>query len=1050
MHPVEPARDRCPSCGTALAAGASPRLCQPCLLRLALEATVGDEDEALDDGNGETASKIGSTELPAAPGRFADYELIEPIGRGAMGVVFKARQLSLDRLVALKVLDIAGPLPPDAARRFRAEASAAAALRHPSIVTIHEVGVRDGRHYLAMDLVEGPTLAELVARQPLAAERAARLLASVADAVQRAHEHGILHRDLKPSNILVDAADQPRVADFGLAKRMHADADLTIPGQVMGSPNFMSPEQARGEKLGPASDVHALGAVLYHCLAGRPPFSGQSIPDTLHHVASGEAAPLRMVVAGVPRDLETIAHKCLEKDPAKRYPDARSLAEDLRRFLRREPILARPISSPERLWRWCRRHPAIAGLSALTALLLLAVAIGAPISALRIRAERERAEDNLYSADMNLAQQALAQSSRGQARELLDRHRPAPGRIDRRGFEWRYLWTRSGSDEREIFDIPGSSRQIVAIPDTALIAVGDGVWDIGPPARQVFKLPSGFTAKAYDPVEKTLLAGGPAGLRAWSRASAQSSEILSGETARVVALSPDGRWMATGGSQLRLWERQGASWREVASRPRVFKDWHNEQTLAFSPDGGLLATGTGEAWANRCELEFWSVPDLEPQPGVADAPSDALSLAFSPDGRRLVAGCWSGDIRFWDMDTRAAISSTMRHFGFVNTIAFAPRDPNVFATVASDGTARLWDLSAGAELVALQGPLDEMWAMTFAPDGRALFTLEQTGRVAAWDTATRRRQEVLIERGPRAMPLGFSLDGQTLATIDETGALRYWDVRQGREIDGKGWTLDLSGVFTRDFEIIAPVVSGDLSKLGIGMMDGRVQLWDLDTRALRTWIAHMRQVRNLAFSPDGRALATVADDGLLKLWDTASGEQISEAAIPNHDFWEDFNVPLDWSADGRILAVANRSAIFLHDGRDARPLRSLDAGRHIYSMRFSSSRNQVLVSAQEDLTLAFWDAATGRSLARIRTSHQQGINDLCFSPDGRTLATVVDHVKLWNLATRQEVSTLRGHQRSIFAALFSPDGNAIATADYEGAIRLWSALSFDAIDGGGR
>jgi eukaryotic-like serine/threonine-protein kinase len=342
MHAVGLPRKQCPSCGAKLSALVSAEQCTPCLLRLAFNF---DHGAALDvDGSGSETEQSGVTGngLPAAPGLFAEYELIEPIGRGAMGVVFKARQRSLDRLVALKVLDLTGPVPADAAKRFQIEASAAAALRHPGIVTIHEVGVHQGRHYLAMDLIEGPTLATLVAQQPLAAEGAARLLASVADAVQCAHERGILHRDLKPSNILVDASDEPRVADFGLAKRMHADADMTIPGNIMGSPNYMSPEQARGAALGPASDVHALGAILYHCLSGRPPFVGQTVPDTLHHVIHSEAVALRLLVAGVPRDLDTITLKCLEKDPSKRYADARSLSEDLRRFLRREPISARP------------------------------------------------------------------------------------------------------------------------------------------------------------------------------------------------------------------------------------------------------------------------------------------------------------------------------------------------------------------------------------------------------------------------------------------------------------------------------------------------------------------------------------------------------------------------------------------------------------------------------------------------------------------------------------------------------------------------------------
>ncbi|MEO7600127.1 MAG: serine/threonine-protein kinase, partial [Opitutus sp.] len=1029
MNAVQISHVHCPICGSKLPPGIPPERCPACLLRLAFKLEESDSPDASDD-EGETALLEGAEgELPTAPGVFEDYELIEQIGRGAMGVVFKARQISLDRLVALKVLDLSDRLPADAAKRFRVEASAAAGLRHPCIVAIHEVGVHHGLHYLAMDLVEGATLATVVTQRPLAADRAARLLASVADAIQCAHERGILHRDLKPSNILVDASDQPHVADFGLAKRMGVDADMTIPGQIMGSPNYMSPEQARGGVLGPASDVHALGAVLYHCLVGRPPFFGQTIPDTLHHVIHGEPVSLRLLVVGMPRDLDTIALKCLAKDPAKRYSDARALADELRRFLRREPIHARPVSRLEQFWRWSRRRPAIAGLTAATTLLVLAVAIGSPVAALRIRAERERAEENLYAADMNLVQQALARSSRGQARGLLERHRPTPGEFDRRGFEWRYLWTQCESDEREILQVPpardyrGGERNIVPIPHTTLVAASNTIWGVNSPARPVFTLPSDSVAMTYDPDSKALLSGSTKGLVSWSIATWEPRELLVGEIVVVVVLSADGRWMATGGEQLRLWTRDAGSWRQVASRPRAFKRGQNAQTLAFSPDGSSLVSGTGESWGNRCILEFWSVPALEPQPGLP-APNDILSLAFSPDGSRLVTGSWSGRIRVWDLKTMSERESAMRHNGFVVELTFSPHDPDVFATAASDRTVRLWSLSAGKELVSLQGPLGHLWALSFANTDNTLLTLEKDGRVAAWDAATRRREGLLIKRGPGTMPLGFSVDGGTLATIDETGALCFWDVERRREREGMKQTLDLTGVFTRDFEIIAPVITRDLRTLAIGMMDGRVQLWDLPTRTLRTLNAHANNVRNLAFSPDGGTLATVADDGILKLWEVSTRTLRAETGIPGQLAPADWNVPLDWSPDGQTLALANSTAIMLYDGVNGRLMRTLDQGGLIFSMRYAPDGG-VLVAAHEDFNLMFWNPASGALIDRVPSSHQDSAYDICFSPDGRTLATVIDRVKLWSRPTRQEVSTLEGHERSIFAALFSPDGNLL-------------------------
>ena len=957
-------------------------MCPPCLLRLAL-ARESEATEPPDPKQyaGEETMRPGTAPdgLPVNPGPFGDFELIEQIGRGAAGLVYKARQVSLDRLIALKILHVTEHMAPEAVRRFRTEAAAAAGLRDACIVTIHEVGVHDGRHDLAMDLVDGPNLARLIAANPLPADRAARLLATVAEAVHHAHEHGIVHRDLKPSNILVDASGLPRVADFGLAKRVHDDTEMTITGQVMGSPNYMSPEQARGEKAGASCDIYALGAVLYQCLTGRPPFLGPTVPETLHHVIHAEPLALRLLVAEVPRDLETIALKCLEKDPAKRYPDARALAEDLHRFLRREPINARPIGRFERLWRWSRRRPAVAGLTGATALLLLAVAVGSSLAAVRIRTERERAEDNLYAADMNLVQQDLAQSSRSQARALLERHRPVPGHTDRRGFEWRYLWERSESDERLVLNALAGERHIVAIANTRFIAAGNHVWDTGPPARTIFTLPEGAVAMASSPDGGVLFAGGNNGLVLWDFPNWKPVTVLANEAVHVVAQSPDGRWMATGREQLRLWARAGDSWRQVAIRPRVFKEWHNSKTLAFSPDSRLLASGTGEAWGDRCTLEFWSVPALDPQPGLPGTPGDIACLAFSPDGRHLLTGCWSGWIRLWDLETRAEIDTTMRHHGFVADLVFSPDDPEVFATTASDRTVRLWNLRTREQLNSLQGPLDRLWAMTYSEDGRTILTLDMHGRIAGWDAAARPEEDAIITQGPRTMPLGFSADGATLATIDETGMLRFWDMRQRRELKSRGATLDLTGVFMRDFEIISPALSPDLARLALGMVDGRVQLRHLPKQESSFWNAHAMRIRNVAFSPDNHLLATVADDGIVKLWRVDSGDLLAEAGVPGPLAGDEYAVPLVWSGDGRTLAVASETEIHLYDGVRLRLLRTLDAEAAIYGVAFAPG-DRLLVSAQWDFNLSFWDPRSGMLEARVSTSHPEGAYDLCFPP----------------------------------------------------------------------
>ncbi len=355
---------QCPRCGTELPADAAEGLCPRCVARLAF----GDEPPAPPTG--------------AKMRYFGDYELLEEIARGGMGVVFKARQLSLNRLVAVKMI-LRGEFAGETERqRFRAEAEAAANLQHPNIIAIHEVGEHDGQPYFSMDLVAGHNLAAMVKDKPLPARQAAAYLKTIAEAIHHAHEKGTLHRDLKPTNVLVDEFDQPRITDFGLAKRLNdsgqgtRSAELTQTGQMLGTPSFAPPEQAGGRtrEIGVRSDVYSLGALLYFLLTTRPPFAGTSLEETLSQVLNSEASSPRALNPDVSRDLETICLKCLEKDPRRRYASAQELADELGRFLRDEPIHARPVSIVERGWRLCRRHRLITGFVIALALALVSVA----------------------------------------------------------------------------------------------------------------------------------------------------------------------------------------------------------------------------------------------------------------------------------------------------------------------------------------------------------------------------------------------------------------------------------------------------------------------------------------------------------------------------------------------------------------------------------------------------------------------------------------------------------------------------------------------------
>src|SRR5262245_47239525 len=332
--------------------------------------------------------------------RLGDYELLEEMARGGMGVVFRARQVSLNREVAVKVLRDAWLATPVQVKRFRAEAANAAKLKHPNIVAVHDVGEEGGQHFFAMDLVQGQNLAESTRDGPLPPRHAAELVRKVAEAGQHAHQAGVLHRDLKPSNVLLNVEGEPHVTDFGLARPMDDESSLTLTGQVLGTPGYIAPEQAKGGGVvGPAADIYGLGSLLFHLLTGRAPFVSASTAETLTQVLQQEPLSPRLFNPAVPMDLAAVCAKCLEKEPVRRYPSAQALADDLGRFVRDEPIQARPVSPPQKLWRWCRRKPALAGTLASALLLLIVVAVGAPIAAYRINRERIIVRQSLYAAD---------------------------------------------------------------------------------------------------------------------------------------------------------------------------------------------------------------------------------------------------------------------------------------------------------------------------------------------------------------------------------------------------------------------------------------------------------------------------------------------------------------------------------------------------------------------------------------------------------------------------------------------------------------------------
>ena len=483
-----------------------------------------------------------------------------------MGVVYKARQRSLNRIIALKLILSGRFASKESVERLRAEATAAAALRHPNIVAIHEVGQVDGQHYFTMDYVAGRSLAEIVCERPVSADRAAAYARVIAEAMEEAHHHGTLHRDLKPSNVLIDEHDQPRVTDFGLAKRLDDGSDLTVSGKAIGSPGYMPPEQALGKRnaIGPHSDVYAMGALLYHLLTGRAPFAAETTEATLAQALNNDPVAPRVLNPTVPRDLETICLKCLEKEPASRYRTAQALADDLRRFENDEPISARPVSAPEKVWRWCRRRPAVAGL-------LMALTVSLLTGFVAVLWQWGRAESHALaeSQQRRRAEVLVERAELDDVDELLRANDPATtlARLARL-LRW------------------NPTNRIAAERLMALLAQRDFAFPLVP----AFQHDGPVTAAEFSPDGRTVVTASQDGTgRLWDAAGGQpvGAPMRHGGAVRSARFSSDGNKIVTASADktVRVWDARDG---HPLAEPIEHK---MEVTSAeFSPDGKKLLT----------------------------------------------------------------------------------------------------------------------------------------------------------------------------------------------------------------------------------------------------------------------------------------------------------------------------------------------------------------------------------------------------------------------------------------------------------------------------
>jgi WD40 repeat protein/serine/threonine protein kinase len=977
--------------------------------------TAGERQPAAADASGAGAeNQKTEPDAPAAAppfpdtlaGRsFGDYELIAPISQGGMGVVYKARQKKLERIVALKMI-LTGQLASEQeVRRFYTEAEAAAQLDHPGIVPVYDVGNFGGQHYFSMGFVEGGSLADKVREGPVSPREAARLVQHVAEAVAYAHDLGIIHRDLKPGNILLDKQGQPKVTDFGLAKRVTGISQLTVTGQVLGTPSYMPPEQASGrlDQVSPLADIYSLGALLYCLLTARPPFQSAQVLDTLRQVLEQEPVSPRQLNAAVSRDLETICLKCLQKDPARRYTSACALAEDLRRYLAKEPIQARPVSKGERLWRWCKRNPLVASL--LTGL-ILSLVLGTLLSsyfAVQARreagiartkeaiaeAERRKSDERRYVAEIRLAESHAREGQMPALEQQLCELVPAADRgSDLRGFEWYYLQRLCQLDLRTLHHHTADVFGIAFSPDGRRLA------SCGEDGTVVL----------------------------WNCSTKVVERTLTGHEGAVsaVAFSPDGRLVASAGrdKSVKLWNAAGGG---LALTLEGHKDgvWG----VAFHPGGQRLASCSHDK-----TVRIWDTKTGKTIKTLTGHTGGVADVAYSPDGKLLAAMTWAGTIRIWDADSGKISQEFSGHGKPVKSLAFSPKD-NLLATASDDHTVHLWDTATWQVIRTLYGHKDTVRCVAFAADGQRIATCGSDNLLKVWEVATGREQ--LSQGGQLGTACAFSPDGRVVASAGFDRTVKLWDAVASQEsLVLRGHTAMVSSVaFTSDARWAAS-----------GSEDGTIRIWELATgQPLATLHGHTdwATVTHLAFAPQGSLLASAAMDRTVRLWESTTGKQ--------KQLWSETE-PLQtvsFSPDGRRLALARADhSVQICDTVTGHALRTLRGHTaRIRCVVFSPDGSR-LASASLDKTVRLWNPDSGTQISTLCDDAQEVVS-LAFSPDGRRLAVAGEEriVRVWDLATKGIALVLRGHGASPRCVVFSPDGLRIATAAQDYSVKVWHATT---------
>jgi WD40 repeat protein/serine/threonine protein kinase/tetratricopeptide (TPR) repeat protein len=1042
---------------------------------------------------------------PELPG----YELVEVLGRGGMAVVYKARQRKLGRWVALKVMRGSKYVEPEQRARFQAEAWAVAQLQHPNIVQIYEVGESDGLPYLVLELVEGGSLARRLQDGPWPADQAAQLVEILARTAHFAHERHVIHRDLKPANILLgsvvrspssvakepgppttnyglrttDYGLTPKITDFGLAKQLDAEAHQTTSGILVGTPAYMAPEQADGRRkdIGPATDVHALGIILYELLTGRPPFQGASTLQTLEQVRHQDPISLRRLQPELPRDLEAITLHCLEKEPGRRYASALALAEDLSSFQQGKPIHARPVTRLERVRKWARRRPAVAALTLAVLGLVLLVTVAAPLVALReagLRSDAEARASDARAAEARATQlsanlaldKGVALAEAGQAGRgllwMLEALKTAPQDAEgfRKMIRWNLgAWLGQVHKPLRFIDLGGSCNWSAFSPDGRSFAAGRTVnsdsksismpislWDTAS-GQKLSTLPGAFAPFAFRPDGKALIAYvDQSRLVAIDLATGRvlwTTLPLSGQWGGVIDFTPDGSTVLA-----QRVDNAGSAWLyrlNVLTGKERGEPMRGRGLIAEAPGGKLAAAGrteNGEVYIDLVDLPS----GRRTASWRADAPT-LNQLLFSPDGKSLYvcaseilykASSYFG--RIWALGTQRAASPLMARTSFG---AYTPSADRLVT-----GTSENLLLRDATGRVRGSGfPAFAPVMLPIGPDGRTTIGLPLDFSACLWEISAEAEpvpdKQATVTASPHSTrsrgfyPFEADLraDGQIAVTqsLDAAGReqVRLSDPATGQPIGAParhhpGWIVR-AFAFSADGRWFATGSRRD------PIQTGELRLWDTSTgRLLFPPIPHTDWVSAIAFHPDGKLVATGDYSGLVRTWDLSTGREIGRPLNQG-----EIVMTLSFSPDGKMLAVGlasdrtGKPGTRLWDATTRQPIGELLPSTDYVTRIVFRPDGRALLAGTHNHTTRLWDTIGGQALTEPLID--EGVGD--FRHDGRAFLTVGGDgtVKLRDATTGEVLGRFLTSSSPATCAAFRGDDRLVAAGFEDGTVRLY-------------